>query len=104
MKPSSVFLAILVHLKVSCVLTYFDGVPGDSDVFRNPNCGINMSAQDSSSCDCAEFGAQCVRRDCRECKCRRTTRIYRSDVRKCLSDHEARDPCKHYDLRIVHSV
>ena len=94
MKPSSLSFVILLHFEVRNALSFFESLPGDTDVFRNPKCGSDKSGKDSSSCDCAEFNALCVRSGCGECKCRRKTRIYRSDVRKCLSDLEARDPCK----------
>jgi hypothetical protein len=73
--------------------SYFDGLLGDSDVFQNPSCQGGILAR--NACECRDYNAECVSPSCQICKCRKTTRIYRSDVKKCLSDIEARDPCKY---------
>lgn len=82
----------LLLLKTWQVSTYFDGLLGESDVFENPSCTEVDLASDS--CECNRFHAECLTSTCKLCKCRKKTRIYRSDVRKCLSDIKARDPCK----------
>ena len=71
----------------------FDGLLGESDVFENPFCQGGLLER--NACECDKFNAECVSSSCQICKCRKKTRIYRSDVRKCLTDIEARDPCKY---------
>ena len=71
----------------------FDGLLGESDVFQNPTCQGGVLAK--NACECNKFNAECVSSTCQICKCRKNTRIYRSDVKKCLTDIEARDPCKY---------
>ena len=86
-----VFLGLL--LQVAKISSYFDGLLGESDVFENPTCLGKVLAR--NACECNKFNAECVSSTCQVCKCRKKTRIYRSDVRKCLADIEARDPCKY---------
>ena len=78
------------------ISSYFDGLLGESDVFQNPSCQGGILAR--NACECKDYDAECVTASCQICKCRKTTRIYRSDVKKCLSDIEARDPWCRYQF------
>ncbi|XP_028407997.1 uncharacterized protein LOC114530606 [Dendronephthya gigantea] len=90
------FVLLGLLSQVLRISSYFDGPVGDSDVFENPTCQREVLAR--NACECKKFNAECVSSGCQICKCRKKTRIYRSDVRKCLSDIEARDPWCRYQF------